>query len=453
MTGTQVRVMGLLRERAVALSVGATPALLARLDSPGMRAHLRACCLQSGVAEWPAARLLSALREHMRTAELCHNFDGSFETDVTLEIMMNATAYLPSVWPLRYLGYYGPMTAAMGHPRNPEPSAEEGIFRLPPFSGPHDLPASWAEASSRLQYVAHNALRVDGGNPGFGRVLAVYSPSLWHGAVAAAPFDTGLYTMQCNASYYNLPNASHGHFPHGYFPLPFVCDGADPSPGVDLAMDHAFLNNDRFWSALVTNTTSPAAGQLGRLFSRWYGDSPRWTELEMSEVSTYLEANVLAHALYSARAIKLLVGSFAELFGTPRGDLLRQVAAARGVALAWSLGTGQADVWQSRHVRSGLDRRLLDASDDNLRLVNASLRADAGKVYAAAWARAAAARAALPPSANGTLQRLTVLRLWDVTAIALSAGAALSVPAPGDCADWERCLGRSGASSCVCYNA
>jgi hypothetical protein len=443
MTDTQIRAMGLLRERAVALSVAATPALLARLDSPGMRAHLRACCRLSGLAKWPAERLLSALREHMRTAELCHNFDGSFETDVTLEIMLNATAYLPSAWPLRYLGYYGPMTAAMGHPRSPEPSAEEGVFLLPHFSGPYDLPASWAEASSRLQYIAHNALRVDAGNLGFGRLVAVYSPSLWADAVAAAPFDTGLYTMRCNASYYNLPNATRGHFP-----LPFACDGADPSPGVAGAMDHAFLNNDRLWSPLMTNSTSPAAGQLGRLFSRWYGDSPRWTDLELTDLGTYLEADVLAHAHYSKRAIKLLVGSFASLFGAPRGELLRRVAAARGVALAWSLGPAQDDVWDAR---SGFDRRLLDASSDNLKLVNATLRADASKVYDAAWSRAAAARAALPASAGGTLPRLTVLNLWDATATALEAGAALSVPAPGECADWERCLGRSGASSCVCY--
>ena len=81
---------------------------------------------------------------------------------------------------------------------------------LPPFGGPHDEPLSFTAAASRLLYVALNLLRVDVGNPGFGNVSAVFSPSFWRDAVVAAPVDTGLYTMACNETYRAMPGHAGG---------------------------------------------------------------------------------------------------------------------------------------------------------------------------------------------------------------------------------------------------
>ena len=37
-------------------------------------------------------------------SELVHNFDGSFETDCTIEVgFFNASNYFPSTWQLRWL--------------------------------------------------------------------------------------------------------------------------------------------------------------------------------------------------------------------------------------------------------------------------------------------------------------------------------------------------------------
>ena len=123
MTDSQHRAMALLTERATALSTAATPALLARLDSEPMRRHLATCCQKAGVARWTARALLDELRLRMSEAELVHNFDTqNFETDMTIEILLhNATSYFPTLWPLRFLGYYGlPLKPEWGHPFSPE---------------------------------------------------------------------------------------------------------------------------------------------------------------------------------------------------------------------------------------------------------------------------------------------------------------------------------------------
>ena len=83
---------------------------------------------------------------------------------------------------------------------------------------------TWEQASSRLHYVALNMLRVDKGNPQFGRVAAVFSPSFWSDAVAATPVDSGLYEGWCNATYIGLPGSTHS------IGMPVACACLDPSP-------------------------------------------------------------------------------------------------------------------------------------------------------------------------------------------------------------------------------
>ena len=143
----QREAMARLQSRARVLSAAATPALLDMLSAAPFRDHLHECCSRSGIASWPAHRLLGALRDAAATAELVHNFDGfDWVTGATLEMLeLNATSYFPTLWQARYLGYYGPMKPGWGHPRSCEDAAEEGIFGLEPFGGEHDLPTSWEQ--------------------------------------------------------------------------------------------------------------------------------------------------------------------------------------------------------------------------------------------------------------------------------------------------------------------
>ena len=84
---------------AAAPSSAATAPLLAHLNASSFRDLLRACCSKSGLATRSPHDLLIALRESLYSAELVHNFDGSFETDATIEIgLYNATEYFPSTW-------------------------------------------------------------------------------------------------------------------------------------------------------------------------------------------------------------------------------------------------------------------------------------------------------------------------------------------------------------------
>ena len=58
----------------------------------------------------------------------------------------------------RYNEWYGPrFNPRFGFPQSPEPSSEEGVFRLPRFRGLHDEPTTFAAASSPMvhSYLLH----------------------------------------------------------------------------------------------------------------------------------------------------------------------------------------------------------------------------------------------------------------------------------------------------------
>ena len=78
---------------------------------------------------------------------------------------------------------------------------------------------------------------------------------------------------------------------------------------------------------------------LARTFERTFS-TQRVSNGSTRETATYIEANILADPRYADGAVKMFVGAFHALFGSPRGALLRQWAAARGVALTWAIGTG-----------------------------------------------------------------------------------------------------------------
>lgn len=239
MDATQRDAMARMKRIAEQQSEEATPRLLAVLGSQSFRALLTKCCNASALPGMSPRQLLDLIRSNVYASELVHNCDGSFDTDVTIEIGMNATEFFPSTWQLRFLEYYGPrFQPGFGFPTTPENSAEEGlprsrehcartrarashgpawtvelqprrrprpsapsscpfsvgIFGLPLYTGPWDEPTSWAAASSRVLYIALNSLRVDAGNPAFGNLSVVFSPgAFWSDAVAAAPMDTGMH--------------------------------------------------------------------------------------------------------------------------------------------------------------------------------------------------------------------------------------------------------------------
>ena len=422
-------------------SASSTETLLRHLNSSSFRAGLYGCCAAAHLHERSAHELLYTLRNMVYSSELIHNFDGSFESDVTIAIgANNATDYFPSTWQLRFLEYYGPrFSPRFGFPSSPEASSEEGVFRLPPYSGPHDEPLTYAAASSRLLYIALNMLRADVGNPTFGNVTAVFSPSFWRDAIVAAPADSGLYTMFCNRTYMRTPGAVRPHFDPG-----ISCNGSDITAGSHGQIDHVLLNNFRFWRRF--------GDVLLRYFARSYSAA---TPVTVWELSTYIEPNILANALYreGPRALKMLVGSFAPLFGTARGQILRRWALARSVALLWAVGNGRMSQGDSfANASFAGDLRVLDIPTSG-HLVNTSSTVAHAQAFERWWDAVAAAR--------GPTDELSPPQVWGywrygVESSTLPPSAWLSVARAGDCTDWVTCLGRStgavghGTPSCVC---
>ena len=449
---------------AQALSAAATPLLLAHINASSFRQGLQRCCSKSGLATESASTLLMRLREVMYAAELVHNFDGSFETDATIPIgAHNATDYFPSTWQLRWLGYYGPRgNPRWGFPHSCEGVSEESIFRLPPYHGPHDEPMSYAAASSRLYYIALNMLRVDVGNPDFGNVTAVFSPRFWADAVVAAPADSGLYTMFCNETYRKIPGA---HLPP-FDPL-ITCKDADDASakllditaGVAGAMDHVLYYNLRFWARygdMALRALERSFGDGGNGQQQHNGQQQQHNVSE-AELKTYIEPNILANALYrdgAASAVKMLVGSFVPLFGTARGQTLREWAHRQQIVLTWAMGAGTIDHRDALLTRSNRSFagsvRILDVPTSGP-LVNMSSSAADASSFEEWWHAVADARGAK----GGALPPARVWELWEQHRQMVPAAAQLALPRAGECADWAACLGRGwgGDGECVCLQS
>ncbi|KAL1496342.1 hypothetical protein AB1Y20_016298 [Prymnesium parvum] len=442
---------------AAAASAEATAPLLALLDAPALRARLHRCCPRQ--ANWTAPQLLRALLEHLEAAELIHTFDGSFDTTASVEIALyNATEYFPHQWQLRYLGWSEPLSTY--YRPNPEAVNEEGIFRLPAFPDEHDVPNSFQTASGRLLYCTLNMMRIDTGNRavGYGNVTAVLAPAYWADAVAATPADSGFYGLCCNASLRRLFNYSHYHFcslaltghPSTWDPAPY-CNSTPylTVPGVRRHMNHVLLGNDRAFGAVSGDST------IARMFERWYGEDAAATNVTHGEVFRYIESNVLANVRYHDRGIKLLVGSFPALFGTPRGQLLQRWAARDGIALSWALGDGrvsEANIirdsgWSFNFSYAG-DVRILDAPSldaPSPRRLNLTVGTAAAAAFRKAWRAVGAAR-----DASGGVDAATLRAAWEELRGALPEVMVVGLPTPRAC-DWSVCVGLSASGTCVCY--
>ena len=459
--------------KAQPASAQAHSEILSLLDSAEMRARLQRCCPH--LANASAAVLLDEITANVESAELVHTFDHSLDVAATVEIALNVTNYFPTQWQLRYLGYFGPLWY-YGAPFM-ESSNEEGIFDLKPFSGWHDTPATYEEASARVIYVTLNMLRIDSGNRpfGYGNVTAVLSPSYWNDAVVAAPTDTGFYASCCNTTLQKelgenatmmyewcstLIGADAGYnFSKYCHATPWTA-----TPGVNGAMLHALLTNDR---ARANALGEKRGSTIGRYFERWHGakDDEALTNITGKETFSYIEANVLANVLYKDRGIKLLVGSFAAMYGTTRGALLQKWAIKQGIALTWALGCGRVDATinmsqpgghgayntsfrgHTRILDAKVSRALQTAPQGPLRSrLNSTVDVKSAEQFKTLWQKMLSMR-----GPDDSLPQDLVFECWAaMEAAAKPASMQVGLPRPRSC-DWEQCVGIAVDGRCVCY--
>jgi hypothetical protein len=181
-------------------------------------------------------------------------------------------------------------------------------------------------------------------------------------------------------------------------------------------------------------------------------------------VFRYWEANIAGAPLFPA-GIKMLVGSFKDLFGTPGGQRLQAWCRARGWVLTWALGAADdgddgggspEDTTKSTFSRRALDPAVFAATAASH---NLSLAADV-PAFKRLWASVAHARNASKQPGNnpcpgcrnpghmpGNLTTATWRTLWEQ----LPQATALGFLSGSSCADANSCVGvRVISGVCVC---
>ena len=422
-----------LADRARAASDAATPELLALLDSSSFRQQV--ATYVPSLANETADDLLERLRSIFATAEILHNFDGGWDADMSVEFAERHQAqHFASTFEVRYASESeseaagGDGTAAADadkqqsyRVRHKDATANQGIFGLPPFGG-DEKPRDYTEATSRLTYGALNLMRRSVGQVFYGDVAAVFHPRYW-AQTAVSPIDSGLWTMSCNESYKSEEDAVAAPFE-----LEVDCD-RDPTPGVPGAMDHVLLNYDRMrgremLTRLLIKWTNP------NINATWRRDAIQ--ALGSAKQFDYAEANVLGNVHFADHGVKLLVANLNTLFGTDRGSRLRAWARKMGLVLTWAMSYEKdEEVYQREPIR------LLDPLSCEAGLLNISCARSANEQFERVWEATTA-------GSSETLDQLSEMLPADYT---------ISMPSVGDCADWDRCLGRTraGAATCACF--
>ncbi|CAJ1350175.1 unnamed protein product, partial [Effrenium voratum] len=313
---------------AQAASDVATPKVLAFFDSAEFRAELQSCCPEA--ARQSSAELLRRYRAAAQVAELSHALpahalaDWPF-TDIT-EKQVEKLAWFPNEFQAALL--LNKSTAQGAGMIND--LAQKELFGCQPFA--HAEP-TWSEASSRLIYIAHNMRRLDTGSmPFFGDMTVVFNSGRLNKAVLIAPYDTGLFTMDCLLD----------KKPHQFKPPPLNCSAwpRDVPVGTLEHLDHLIIPNFEVpYNHSATNKTRMDGVRV--LFSRGlskvaYKDVPGLT---YGDMGTYLESNILANPSLP-HAVKLVIGNFPMLFGTASGQELQLMARRKGWPLFWAFGSG-----------------------------------------------------------------------------------------------------------------
>eukprot|EP01043_Picozoa_sp_COSAG02_P046183 COSAG02_NODE_4297_length_5538_cov_3.544402_5_plen_791_part_00 len=104
-------------------------------------------------------------------------------------------------------------------------------------------------------------------------------------------------------------------------------------------------------------TNNVSAANLGTLFGRMA--APKQFNITGAEVFRYWEANIAGAPLYPD-GIKMLVGSFGDLFGTILGRRLQAWCVQRGWVLAWALGNPSASRYGDDSTPAPYANRTLD---------------------------------------------------------------------------------------------
>ena len=473
----QRQALAALTERAQAASRAATPELLRLLMTPGMKSAIRKYV--PSAANDTAIDLLEQLRYIFENAEIMHNFEGGWDADLSVAYArQHGVRHFPSSFEVRYTTDTTSTSAssamAVGDEqereayrvRHKDAVANEGIFGLPAFGG-DEKPSSYADATSRLTYGALNLMRRGVGQAFYGDVAAVFHPR-YRSLVAVAPMDSGLWTMTCNQSYRSEPHASRPPSTS----LRIDCEHAQ-TPGVPGAMDHVILNYHRMRNVSKADvhrdvqrqlpTSADSRDMIIRLLLEWGPAEDREAALEelgSSGAFDYAEANILGNVHFADHGVKMLVANLNTLFGTARGQRLREWARDSGLVLTWAVNhVRDEETRPGRSPRFPGVRRVIDPFTCEAGLLNLTCDSAAHHRFEQLWRTTPGepVRSTAPSSSDyanwrdgdqhwATLDALTHSMPPDYTVI-LPSGTSTA----RGCESSGRCLGVTSSGLCACF--
>jgi len=410
-------------------SDAATPKVLEFFDSTEFRRVLQGCC--PDVAGLKSTELLRRYRAEAQIAELSHALPSEPQKGQKKEVFDDVTekevGHL-SWFPNEFQSALMHNVTALSAPINNY--AQQHIFGSAPFAG---MPPTWQEAENRLIYVAHNMRRLDTGSlPGFGDVTVVFNTSRVRNSVVIAPYDTGLFTMNCLFPHLLIQKAKK----------PLNCS-AWPSPAVGTLdhLDHLIIPNLQIpYNRSVTNQTWKDG--VRTLWSRAFTETPYedLPPLTLNDMGSYLETDVLANPRLPD-TVKYVIGNFPILFGTDDGRKLQQIAANRSWPLFWGVGNGEPvkkDKNFTDPTKYAGNERFADPSI--VALTNATLPWGAKGAFDKVWEEAALERS------KRNVTKEDVKRWWAAVSSSELRVAPLSA---SSCAIADRCVAVA-AGDCVC---
>lgn len=315
---------------------------------------------------------------------------------------------------------------------------------------------SWSEASDRMIYVAQNFYQQDTGSvPQFGDTFVVFDTEYVRTMVLMAPWDTGMLHMSgCDADSEALLGQTsmvqevdvQGFAPPGQS---INCSAWNGAVGTLDYHNHLILAN--FDIHADESKSGSTRLDYAKAFFQRSAFAGSYTDLPTLSTNGYWESNIVGNP--RTKAVKFLIGSFPELFGTDDGRRLQQVAEELSLPLAWAMGSGAGGSGPGPKLMSSGpgpgprspvpgNRRLLDPS---LSLTNASLPANAASAFEELWQTAVTERAA------GSVSNSSVESWW---ASLLESQVRLAPLTARACSERSGCIGTNTATDdCVCRSS
>uniref|UniRef100_A0A7S4S9X4 Uncharacterized protein n=1 Tax=Alexandrium monilatum TaxID=311494 RepID=A0A7S4S9X4_9DINO len=445
LTPAQRRLVAEVRAEAAEASHKAEAQLLGIMGSAGFGLRLRLLGSQE-LAKLSPQELLERLRANLDVMEWTNNFGldavsrrlnpGNEAMDLD---QIELFGHVPTEWELKV--NHSRLVENMSHLEwGVLDAAETGLYRLPAFGKPGSPTAE--EMVTRPKYLAGNLRRLDTSLEMYGAYAAVIRNDVVRDRAVLLGTDSGGWVSTCNTSVKPV------RAPNWLERLAAPCTPVSLAPlGVTESQMHTVLAN--------TQTFHEIGGSLPALLHQFLTPVAKVRPIE---ARFYMEGALLGPI--RPVDIKLLVGSFPGLFGTPEGLKLRAFCKRHGVPLAWGFSAGRVWADEGRNDllllpfepfekwTAGAARLMDPAAGWSATNVTSPTKADSA--WEDVWAEAAAARQKKSTGAYGP-KKAAFERWWaalvEVSAPVLPLRAA-------DCASADLCFGTyahpGGRKECVC---